>query len=133
MTVELSINTTYNFETLAPAILGDKIRNAKLTSIVDYSMAIKLFNPNSQHANVYPHLPSGTPRDLTKYIYYVFKTQNNETRIFAREWINLNTVEVVNGTTVRVDVFNVSAQDVSNIRQLLLSAGYSTLNLQVIT
>lgn len=131
--IEFSINSTYNFETLAPAILGDKIKNAKLTSIVDYGMATKLFNPNSQHANVYTHLPPGTPRDLTKYVYYVFKTENNETRVFAREWINLNSAELVSGTTIRVDIYNISAQDQAHIRQLLLAAGYTSLNFQVIS
>ena len=129
---ELTVGGTYNFETLAPAILGDKIKNAKLTAIVNYSTANKLFSPNSQHANIYPHLPAGTPRDHTKYLYYVFETQNEETRVFAREWLNQNTVELVTGNTIRVSLYNVTLQDQTKIRQLLVSGGYSSLSIDVV-
>lgn len=129
---ELTIGGIYNFETLAPAILGDKIKNAKLTAIVNFSTAQKLFNPTSQHANIYPHLPVGTARDHTKYIYYVFNTENDEERVFAREWINLNTIELVTGNTLKASVYNVTAQDQTAIRQLLIAAGYTSISIEIV-
>lgn len=128
----LQIGGTYNFETLAPAILGDKIKNAKLTAIVNYTMANKLFNPSSQHANIYPHLPPGTARDHTKYSYYVFTSQNGEDRVYALEWLNQNTIELVSGSTIRATIYNTTAQDLTNIRQLLASAGYTSISIDVV-
>lgn len=129
---ELTIGGIYNFETLAPAILGDKIKNAKLTAIVNFSTAQKLFNPTSQQANIYPHLPVGTPRDHTKYVYYNFTTENGEDRVLAREWINLSTIQLVTGNTLKVSIYNVTAQDQTNIRQLLIGAGFTSISIDVV-
>ena len=60
----LSIGTVYSFQTLAPAILGQRIANAKLTAIVDYNTAIRYVNVVSQYSNIMPHLPTGTPRNI---------------------------------------------------------------------
>ncbi len=128
----LDINGTYNFETYAPVWLGAKFKNAKLTAIMDYNLAVKFFNPSSHQANVYPSLPIGTPRDHTKYTYYHFRTQNGTEAVFAKEWINMSSVELVTGNTIQVTIFQTTNQDIKNIRELLVSAGYNSISLDII-
>lgn len=130
---EFALNNVFSFETHAPALLGAKIKNATLKAMVDYSTATKFFNPNSQHANLYTYLPIGSPRDHTKYTYLIFETENGETKIFAKEWINLNTVELVVGNTTRVTIYNTSSSDSKKIRDLLMAAGYSSFSVDVVS
>lgn len=124
----LNINSTYTFETLVPAILGAKIRNAKLIAVLDYSTVSAFMNPHSQHSVVYPHLPPNTPRDLTKYIYYLFRTVNNEQVVLANVWINESTITEINTNTIKIEVFNVGADDLTRINKLLMSAGFDSFN-----
>lgn len=124
----LNLNTTYSFETLVPAMLGAKIKNAKLIAVLDYSTVSAFINPHSQHSIIYPHLPPNTPRDLTKYIYYLFRTENNETAVFANVWINESTIKEINTNSIKIEVFNVGADDLTRINKLLMSAGFDSFN-----
>ena len=130
--VDFTLNSTFSFETLAPALLGAKIKNAKLISILGYTKAVQFFNPNAQHANIYPNLPAGVSKDLTKYTFYEFETENGELKYLAKEWINLNTVELVSGTTTRITIYNTSINDQQKIREYLLSAGHSSFNIEIV-
>lgn len=127
----LNLNTTYSFETLVPSLLGGLIKNAKLIAVLDYSTVTSFINPHAQHASIYPHLPIGTPRDLTKYIYYLFRTENGESKVFANVWINENTVNEVNTNVIKIEVFNVNTDDVSRLNKLLHSAGYDSFNIDM--
>ncbi len=130
--VDFTLNSAFSFETLAPALLGAKIKNAKLISILGYTKAVQFFNPIAQHANIYPNLPAGTNKDLSKYTFYEFETENGEIKYLAKEWINLNTVELVSGTTTRITIYNTSINDQQKIRDWLLSAGHSSFNVETI-
>ena len=127
----LNILTTYSFETRAPAILGAKIENAKLTAILDYATAVRTYNVNSQHANIYRHLPTGTPRNPEKYTYYVFETVNGERKCFANVWINLDSVKIVQADTALVTVYNTNAEDRERLRLLLLNAGFQQFSIEI--
>ncbi len=127
----LQLLTTYSFETRAPAILGAKIKNAKLVSILDYSTAVKTYSVNSQHANIYRHLPMGTVRDPSKYTYYVFETVNGERKCFADVWINDTSVTVVTADTLVVTVYNTNNDDRERLRTLLLSAGFDQFSIDI--
>lgn len=127
----LNLLTTYSFETRAPAILGAKIKNAKLVSILDYNTAVKTYNVNSQHANIYRHLPIGTVRNPEKYTYYVFETVNNERKCFADAWINLDSVEIVQADTTLVTVYNTNSEDRERLRNLLLSGGFNQFSIDI--
>ena len=55
------IGKTFTFNTRAPSVLGSIIKNAKLTSILDYDDAIKLDNIDLKFRTIYPLLPANTP------------------------------------------------------------------------
>lgn len=125
----LNLLTTYTFETRAPAILGAKIKNAKLVSIIDYHSAVKTYNINNQHANIYRHLPAGTIRNPEKYIYYVFETINNERKCFADVWINMDSVQEMLSETLTITVYSTANGDAERLRNLLLAAGFNQFNI----
>ena len=127
----LSIGTVYSFQTLAPAILGQRIANAKLTAIVDYNTAIRYVNVVSQYSNIMPHLPTGTPLNMQKYTYYVFMTQNGETKVFADVWIDQNTITEVTGNVLKVTVYNADSAAAQAVKDFLLSRGHNQINVEL--
>jgi uncharacterized NAD(P)/FAD-binding protein YdhS len=127
----LQILTTYSFETRAPAILGSSIENAKVVAILDFNTANKMFNITSRHANIYPHLPTGTPRNPEKYTYYLFETSNAKQECLADVWINMDSVKVVQADTTLITVYNTNSQDREKLRKLLLSTGYQQFSIEV--
>jgi hypothetical protein len=127
----LSIGTVYSFQTLAPAILGQKITNVKLTAVVDFNTATRFANIVSQYGNITPHLPAGTPRNMQKYIYYVFETQNGEKKVYADVWIDNATVVVVGGTILKVTVYNADDGAAQAVREFLLSRGNSQISVEL--
>jgi hypothetical protein len=81
--MNLQINQTYNFNTLAPALLGAKYTAAKLIGIFDYKTALGYINPDAVNANVYPLLPTGTSSDVSAYTFLRFQTASDATVVFA--------------------------------------------------
>jgi hypothetical protein len=124
------IGTAYNFNTLAPAILGATFNNAKLLSIMDFNTAMKFTNIAQQAQIVYPVLPAGTPTDPSSYVYLLFQTSTGATVVLANVWINESTIVVSTTATITVVVTNVTTADVSVIRNMLLNAGYTSLNIK---
>ena len=123
------IGTSYNFNTLAPAILGATFQNAKLLSIMDFNTATKFTNVSQQAQIVYPVLPAGTPVNPSSYVYLLFQTSTGATVVLANVWINESTVVVSTTATITVVLTNVTTADVSVIRNMLLNAGYTSLQI----
>lgn len=130
--VDFTLNSAFSFETLAPSLLTAKIKNATLTAIMNYQKATQHFNPNAVHANVYPNLPAGVSRDLTKYTYFEFETENGERLYLAKEWINMNTVVLVTGTTTRITIYNTNINDTQKLQNYLKAAGYDSFSVETL-
>lgn len=125
MTVEFEINKTYTFNTRAPVILGATFRRVKILGIIDYVLASSFINPETQHHNVYPHLPAGTPSDPKKYTYLLIQTEQGDKTVLAKEWIDPSSVTLVTSTTINITVTGASASDAENIREALLLLGFT--------
>lgn len=122
----LQISKTYTFNTLAPSFLGATIKNAVVASVMDYNTALK-YNANllAQCNNILPLLPVGSSRQFDKYTYYLIKGENNNQVLIAEEWIDRNSINLVQSSTLVVTVVNVDLPDVQRIRNALLLMGYS--------
>ena len=121
--LNLRIGKVYTFSTLAPAILGAVIKNAKLISIVDYSSALKYDNIVTKYRTIYPVLPNGTPDSPEDCEYYIFKTESGDSVVFANQWIDENTVELIQHVGIKVNISNGSLTDVNRIRDALNALG----------
>lgn len=122
---ELAIGKVFNFNTTAPAILGTEIKGAKLIAIVNYGTAIKYENILTKYRTIYPLLPSGTPNKPENCIYYIFISSLGDTIVFADQWIDLNTVEVIEHINVNIVMNNLSLTDIPRIRNALNALGFT--------
>ena len=129
MSLNMQIGKVYTFNTLAPGILGISIKNARLLSICDYSTALAYDNVLLKFRSVYPLLPPGTPNLPEACIYYQFLSESGEKVVFADQWIDESTVEVIEHINFNVTFAQASIQDISRVRDLLNAAGYTNYNI----
>lgn len=120
MSLPFELQKKYNFNTLAPAILGNNFKNAIVQAIVGYSIAKQFISPETQNVNVYPALPPGVVADPKKYTYVVFLMESGIERVFALEWIDISSIVEVSSQTLTIQIANTSAGDAERVRQALL-------------
>lgn len=125
--MSLQIGTIYNFNTLVSSILGATYKNASLVGMVNYAGALKYINVAQMQANIQPLLPSGTPTDATKYIYYIFKLQDGSQFITADQWLDATSIVPVTTTTLTVVITGAGPADITPIKNALVLLGYSNL------
>ena len=129
--MNLQINKTYTFNSLAPSILGTTFKNVTVIGIIDYQTATNYIVPDAMHANIYPHLPVGTPSDPTKYTYYLIRSENGSKTVLAEPWIDADSIVVSSSEVIKITINNVSQSDVSKIRNTLTLMGYSDFTLDL--
>lgn len=127
-----SVNKTYTFNTLVPAILGLTYKNVTVAGVVDYRTACSFIQPDQMHAAIYPHLPTGTVDDCTKYDYLLLDTEAGGRTCLAVPWINTASVAIVSNESLRVVVKGADANDVTKIRNALIVLGYPDFTIEVI-
>lgn len=119
------VGNNYTFNTLAPAVLGASFINAKVIGIVGYDIAVTMMNIDLKQRAVYPMLPAGTPNDASKYTYLLLQTQSGSKTVIALEWIDQNTIQIVNSVTLEVTIPNANPTDAREVSQMLSLLGYS--------
>ncbi len=117
--MSLQINNNYTFNTLAPAILGAIVKNAKLIQSCSFESAMKEENVAVKYEQIYPALPEGTPRSPKGVIFHRFITESGEKVFFAEPWIDNETLVVVTSLNFNVTVVNATSQDRENVRRAL--------------
>jgi len=125
------LDGVYNFDTLAPAILGASFKKVTILAIVNYSVASSYINIESNHVNIYPYLPVGTVNDPKTYQYLLVKTQTGESTVLALSWINLTTVVKVTSQIIKITVNDVTVSDSVKIRDSLILLGYSDFSITI--
>lgn len=118
------INNSYSFNTRAPAILGAGYKNTKLIAILDSKMAGTLINIQSQHSNIFPYLPAGTPNSPERFTYLVFEV-NGERKVIAEEWIDETSVQESSSQNIQIDIKNVTTQDIIKIKNMMTIGGFA--------
>jgi hypothetical protein len=130
--MNLTIGTTYTFNTLAPSILGAVIQQAKLVSILDYGTAKQYDTIDLKYRSVYPLLPVGTPNQPDSTIYYRFVSQSGEYIIVAEQWIDESSIETIEFVNIQVLFQQASLSDVQRIRNALNALGYSNYTIKTL-
>lgn len=121
---QLALSKVFTFNTLAPAILGTQIKNAKLLAIMDYSTAITYDTVDLKFRQIYPNLPNGTPDDATACTYYRFLSESGDKIILADQWIDMSTLELIEHVNIQVNFTNASLTDIPKIRDSLNALGF---------
>ena len=118
----LVINNHYNFSLYANSVLGSSYKGFRLSSILDYNVAVKFGNIDLLHRQVYPYLPPGTPKDHTKYTYFLFQSDNKQL-VVAQEWIIPSSIEQTVGRDYTITIRNSTDAKVAIVRDQLRLLG----------
>lgn len=123
-------NAIYSFETLAPAILGGKIENARCEGEISYQTAVAMgSNIGSMYRSIYPALPQGTP-DIPKMLrYYMFTTQTASRLVLCEQWVDKSTINLIEFINAQISFQRLSPADLSLISLLLKGAGFSNFSI----
>lgn len=124
----MNINKTYNFTTLAPAILGSEFQLMKVKAILTATEAVKYRDILTLHNTLTPVI-IGLPVSINDCTYYLFENSEKELVLLAFEYIDYNSILEVESTNIRIEIFNTTTDDVSIIRNRLLELGYKTLKI----
>ena len=114
---------TYKFYTLAPEILGSKYDNMTVKGIMDYTDALKISDVVTTHDK----LSSLTDVDVTDLTFIKFENLEGEIVTFAEQWINANSVELVESIDISAKIYNVSTEDLTIINNSLKELGYTNV------
>ncbi len=112
----------YNLSVYAGPVLGSSYTNAKLLSILDYSIALKFDNVELRQKQVRPYLPQGTPTDHTKYTYYLF-SYKDKTIVLAEEWIVPASIQETTGVNYSLTLNNITPTMFGIVRDQLRVLG----------
>jgi len=122
-------NKIYKFMTLAPTVLGGSFTMMKAEGIISAKLAIKngadIHDINNKLTAIIP----GLPENANDNTYVLFENEDKETVIFALEWLDLNTVEVVESINIRLDLPNCDTSDLDIIRNAILELGYNDIKI----
>jgi hypothetical protein len=129
MAMSFELHKKYNFNTLAPSILGSGFKNVLILAIIDYTVASTYSSIQAWHTNVYPYLPAGTPKDPTKYTYILFRTEVNTNIVLALPWIDLTTISEVTQNHLTVVINNVTPEDITRVSESLTLLGLTSFTL----
>lgn len=125
------LDGVYNFNTLAPAILGADFKRVTVLAILNYAVATNYINIESNHVNIYPYLPVGTVNDPKTYQYLLIRTQTGENTVLALPWINISTVVKVTSKVISITVNDANVDDSVKIRDSLILLGYSDFSITI--
>lgn len=123
------VQKTYNFDTLAPAILGVKFKNAVMLGELSYELASARENIDLKYRQIYPVLPHGTPDSPKKQRYFIFRTESGPTVTLCDQWVNADTIEEVTGVNFEVKFTQALPEDINRIRDLISAAGYTNFTI----
>jgi len=125
------INKSYNFNTLASTVLGASYNNMKVKGVLTADETVKyreIYTLHTTLQSVILALPAN-PQDCT---YILFETTQGDKVVLAQEYIDLLTVVAVTTINIRVDVIDVTTDDIPIIRNRLLELGYTNVNITTV-
>jgi len=99
-------NKSYNFRTLAPAILGASYNNMKVISVMGYTEAVKHADVNTQYQAVSGVL-TGLPTSPSALTYNLLEDPSGNRIVMADEYIDPVSVVLVTTINLRVDIMGV--------------------------
>lgn len=117
------LKKSYNFTTLAPTILGNEYKAMKVKAILTSDNALKFRDIATLHTTV-KSVISNLPESITDLTYILFENQDKEELVLALEYINTDSVIEVQGVNIRINITNVTVDDISTLTLRLKELGY---------
>ena len=129
--INFVLRSVYDFDVYPSGLMQASFKNVTVMAIMDAATANLYIDTEAMHVQVYPSLPEGTPNDATAYDYFRIQTQTGQTMILGLAWINANTVTLVQSSTIKAIIGNVSAADIPRIQNALVQNGYNNISLSI--
>lgn len=126
-----NIGLSYNFSTLAPAILGATYTNMKVIGILTMDEAIKYYDVVTRHEalkGIIPGLPV-TPNNMT---FILFQNAAGDKIVLAQNYIDPNTIVAVTTLNLQIDIFNVPSTTEAQVTQALKELGITNFRVTVV-
>lgn len=117
------IKKTYNFSTLAPTLLGSDYTNLKVKAILTSEAAVKYSDIVSTHQTVKSTIKN-LPDNVSDLTYILFENSDKTTMILPVEYIETDSVVEVSSINIRIDIPNVTVDDVNILKTRLKELGY---------
>lgn len=126
--MDFKLKHTYNFNTLAPAILGEKFSMMKVKAIVTADEAVKYSDIYTTFTTLKTEI-SNLPDNITDLTFILFTNEDGDKSVYALEYINQDTVVEVEGVNIRVEVRGVTSDDLITIKTKLIELGYTSIDI----
>lgn len=126
--MDFKLKHTYNFNTLAPAILGEKFSMMKVKAIVTADEAVKYSDIYTTFTTLKTEI-SNLPDNITDLTFILFTNEDGDKSVYALEYINPDTVVEVEGVNIRVEVRGVTSDDLITIKTKLIELGYTSIDI----
>ena len=127
--MSFNIGKTYNFTTLAPDVLGGEYRAMKVISMMTATEAVKYRDIYTLHSSLIDHIPN-LPTDANDCVFVLFENQDKIKIVLALEYIDINSIELVETTNIEIKLFNTNTDDLAIIRSRLLELGYTNFTIK---
>jgi hypothetical protein len=126
------IRSVYNFDTLAPSILGSTYKGVTVLGQIDATLAATMEDVPAVHAQVFSFLQgSGTPNNYKAYDYILIQTASGQKRVLGIPWIDANSIVEVTSRTIVATITNVTATDLPRIQAALVQNGFNNVTLAI--
>lgn len=122
------LKKVYNFQTLAPTIIGNEHTNMKVKAILTSDNALKFRDIATLHQTV-KNIISGLPESITDLTYVLFETVDKENVVLALEYINTDSITEVTSVNIRINIMRCTTEDISMLRLRLQELGYTNFTI----
>lgn len=126
------IGKLVSFNVYPAGIIPSQFQQVKVLDIFSPTTALRFADVASLHVNVYPTLPVGVPNTYTGYNYVQVELENGTPVILGLPWIDDSSIVVHDNVSIKVTISQVSAADVSRVREALISNGFPYLAVELI-
>lgn len=124
-----NINKSYNFNTLAPTILGDSYKIMKVKAILTAREAVKYRDIQTLHIMLRP-LINALPVSPESCTFVLFENTDKEETLLAMEYIDIYSIVEVTKMNISIEVIGTTSDDVSILRNILLEYGYTNIQIK---
>lgn len=128
MATTFQLNKSYNFRTLAAALLNHEYKNQKVVGIMNAKEAVKYRDIQTLHSNV-SKMVTNLPQDINKLTFLLFENMDREKQVLALEYIDPNSIVEITTFNIRIDIRNANTEDLSLLRYRLLELGYTNFDI----
>lgn len=126
-----TLRQSYNFDTYAPAVLGDAFKGVVIVAVMDRQTAEKELDVQTMHVQLYPFLPVGTPNSPDAYDYVKVRFPSGVESVLGLAWIKSDSVELVQGRTITVVLANRTAGDLPRLRDVLSANNFTPAQISI--